>query len=442
MTSGSIGLARYLQTLSELLKGSFSDLLFAGHKTENPLLIRSIGVTCGYVRMRLPGLGCLHLESVRVFCDSGDQYKNIAVNALLKCSSVYPGAESLLEARLLINPHNSAIGVHTDTGPNEWVCLQLDQAYVVKEIVVYNRDDRWKWRAWGLVIETSVDGIQWTELYNHGARQALLIDCLGTSCVHLGGTEQDLTAAIECTDLVRLIFANDLDECQKRMDQMLRSGAYGATEIRRKISELILSTCELDWNSHGIVRPFLYWAIEEKTEYLNQVAELVQDLLGLSPHVCLGFGIVLAYVRDGDLIPYDDDADLLIAFDSKDCSSISQGLTMLQVHLVSLGYEVSWDHFCFSHRWITKPTWNAALPQIDVFIGLREGDAVSWYPSERASLRFDDVFPADFTKFFNISCPIPRRPMPYLDGVYGPNWRIPDAKFGHPWNKADYEDIA
>ncbi len=437
MNDAAIGLAGLFKTLRCLLDGAFCDLLFGGHRTQSPLVVRLDNMPCMFLRLRLPRQGCLHFETVKVFGGAPSACSDIAPNARVSASSTYPGTEAMLKTRQLVDANNVEIGIHTDTGVDEWVGLEFDGTHCIAEIHIYNRDDMWASRAWGLVIEASIDGLIWQELYDHGSRQKLLIECLAAACGHPGNSTDDRRLALECVEVVQMLFAGQQDAGVARVEQMQWQDAK---EIRRQVTSAMLADRQLVWNSHGIVRPFRYWSVDEKTAYLKQVQELVDDLRNLSHCVCLGFGFVLAHVRDRDLIPYDDDVDVLIAFDRREVQTISHGLNLLETHLAASGYLVNGD--MFSHRWVMKAEWNWARPCVDVFVGLVEGDRVSWHPSARGLLETRDVFPPMVVDQFGIECLIPHNPLKYLNLTYGENWRNPDPDFGHPWDESAYSDIA
>lgn len=437
MNPTTSGTARFFKTLQDLLGGAFGDLLFAGHRTQNPLVVRLNDQPCRYLRVRLPGQGCLHLETVRVFDNTPAQPVNIAPGARVSASSTYAGGEAMLNVRQLVEPDNVQIGIHTDVGPDQWVSLEFDGVHSISEIQVFNRDDMWASRAWGMVVEASIDGLVWQELYNHGTRQNQLAQCLLAAIDHPALTSHERQMALECVAIVRLLFAGQQDACVARIDQL---HWQDAAQIRRHLTSSILAGQQLVLNSHGIVRPFGYWDAEEKKRYLLQVDELIKDLQRLTPRVCLGFGFVLAHVREGDLIPHDDDLDVLVAFDRRECPTLTEGLRRLEAHLAACGYIVSGE--MFSHRWVMKPAWDWAFPYVDVFVGLVEDERVSWHPSARHLLEANDVFPPVSVEQFGIECPIPRNPLKYLERTYGEHWRKPDPGFGHPWDEALYADIA
>ena len=77
-----------------------------------------------------------------------------------------------------------------------------------------------------------------------------------------------------------------------------------------------------------------------------------------------------------------------------------------------------------------------------MFVGIFEGDAVSWYPAARRSLTRDIVFPPGRADLLGTSCAVPAQPEMYLERVYGDGWRVPDPYFSHPWDPTSYADIA
>jgi hypothetical protein len=80
--------------------------------------------------------------------------------------------------------------------------------------------------------------------------------------------------------------------------------------------------------------------------------------------------------------------------------------------------------------------------KLDVFVGIFEGDTISWYPGTRGSLHRETMFPTSEGPMLGHACPLPRNPLQYLETVYGPGWRNPDPAFRHQWSGAGYEDIA
>lgn len=194
---------------------------------------------------------------------------------------------------------------------------------------------------------------------------------------------------------------------------------------------------ELQINAHGMKRTFKFWRKSEKVAYLQGTSELIQALAGLSVYVCMGFGAVLGYIRDQDLIAHDDDLDVLVAFEMPGVADLAQALVLTEQALRAAGFEVV-GHF-FSHLWVKTPGGHRA----DVFVGLVEpGGELSFYPSSRRSLMACDVFPTIEGHLHGVSLPMPADCESYLCKTYGESWRRPDIGFAHPWDRDAYADIA
>lgn len=205
--------------------------------------------------------------------------------------------------------------------------------------------------------------------------------------------------------------------------------------FKRAVNEGFLMGRQLEWTSHGPLRSFRFWSAREKTDYVRLATEVADELTGLTPHVCFGFGAALAAVRDHDLIPHDDDLDLIVAFEPHEASSLPEALARVEEFLRPRGFTVSGDFF--SHRHVGR----AGAKKIDVFCGLFEGDRVSWYPGVRRGLAREAVFPVSHTDLLGVRCPLPADPETYLSTVYGTGWNSSDPGFKHSWRKRDWLDL-
>jgi hypothetical protein len=195
----------------------------------------------------------------------------------------------------------------------------------------------------------------------------------------------------------------------------------------------ILVGRSLEWTSHGIKRSFRFWSAPERRAYVEYASRVVDDLRSLSELVCLGFGSVLAAVRDGDLIPHDDDLDIIIGFGPDQAADLPTALDRLAEHLGEQGYAVTGNHV--THRWVRR---REGGPTVDVFVGMVEDGRVGWYPGKRRAFGVDEMFPVSTGTIAGVRCTLPRNPLLYLETVYGESWRIPDSGFKHDWNPREY----
>jgi hypothetical protein len=216
--------------------------------------------------------------------------------------------------------------------------------------------------------------------------------------------------------------------------------AHVQDEQRRRqfiaaVNQQILPSRGLEWTAHGPKRPFRSWSDEERVDYVRDTAEVVDALRSLTPDVCLGFGSVLAVVRDKALIPHDDDLDIIVGFEPDAARTLADGLRLIEEHLRPLGFDVTGPFV--AHRHVRRP----GRKRVDVFVGIFEGESISWYPGARRGLTRTIVFPPSPAGLLGVSCWIPAQPEAYLERLYGEGWRVPDPYFRHDWNSATYADI-
>jgi hypothetical protein len=209
----------------------------------------------------------------------------------------------------------------------------------------------------------------------------------------------------------------------------------GRRILRDALNERLLPARGLEWTAHGPQRPFRRWTEAERVDYVREGALVIDALRTLTPDVCLGFGSVLAVVRDHALIPHDDDLDIIIAFEPTVATTLSDALQVVERHLGGQGFDVSGTFA--THRHVRRP----GRKHVDVFVGIFEGDSISWYPGPRDVLTREMVFPPASAELLGVPCTIPARPEAYLEAMYGPGWRVPDPHFNHAWNITTYADL-
>jgi hypothetical protein len=97
------------------------------------------------------------------------------------------------------------------------------------------------------------------------------------------------------------------------------------------------------------------------------------------PQLCLGFESVLATGRDRALIPHDDDLDVIVGFEPDAARTLADGLRLIEEHLRPLGFEVTGPFVAQRH--VRRP----GRKRVEVFVGIFEGEAISWYPGARGA---------------------------------------------------------
>jgi ubiquinone/menaquinone biosynthesis C-methylase UbiE len=201
--------------------------------------------------------------------------------------------------------------------------------------------------------------------------------------------------------------------------------------ILSQVNKHFAHPSSLELTSHGLVRSFRFWSLQEKLAYLDFANSVISILSARFSNVCYGFGFMLSYIRDQDFIPHDDDIDILVAVEDLDYPVFEDALRDVEECLRESCFEVSgtWR----THR---KVLHNGT--EVDVFVGLREGNEVAFFPGPRRELLYSDLFPTSKSSFWGRAIATPQKPHVYLEKVYGPEWRKPKLGWRHVDNWASF----
>ncbi len=385
------------------------------------------------VRVSLRGAGALSLTGVQVGV-RGDTGEPIRLASAEVRTSARPDERVALA--LAGEPKSARVPlVEVARSDDPWVIIDLGQAYDLVQIKLWSAAmPRQGWAP--LTVEVSEDGSSWTAIYSTADR--LAAQAAHVVSVGAQGTlaAEDPAAWTVFIDVVQLLVGGHRTQAEKRL-KLSELPTDTIAAIRQAISQAFLNPMQLDWNHHGVRRTFKYWTKGEKVKYIKAANEFIDNLAReLSPHVCLGFGSVLSLVRDQDLIPHDDDLDIIIAFDRNECPTIREGLQRVVDFAGRHDYKVR-EPFPKSHRQLVRK----GTKKVDVFVSLHDNGRISWFPQKRDSLAMTDVFPPIRASMLGVECLVPANPLRYLESVYGPTWSKPDPSFAHNWRTKAYDDI-
>jgi hypothetical protein len=226
------------------------------------------------------------------------------------------------------------------------------------------------------------------------------------------------------------------NEYAKAHEALLKSSYFSPidrAQFKSEVSKTLLLERHVEWTHHGIRKTFRFYTPSQKHYYLKKATELIAILNDFTPHVVLGFGAVLGFVRDGDFIPHDDDLDLLVAIPP---IRFAEAKAALSEFFAASGFVIKGQEN-LSHLTVHRPK----EPGFDIFPGFTEGEWVSWFPSNRKVIRFDEVFPPVMKLYHDVEIPLPRQPERYLELTYGPEWGNPLPHWNHPWDQQQYQDF-
>lgn len=226
------------------------------------------------------------------------------------------------------------------------------------------------------------------------------------------------------------------EDAGRLMHGMWKSG-ISAKQFKEFCSAInpVLAEDQREITIHGIYRSFRFWTIDEKVKYLTLALELTDSLREkVSPNVCLGYGTALAIARSSDLIPHDDDIDILVVLPK---TRFGKFLDASRWVVECIGEEDA-DVRIHEENLIH---YRRGGIKVDIFVAVQEGDFVASYPGPRYGIKMADMFPARIANLFGVGIPVPFDNENYLGKVYGSDWREPNPFFSHKWDKAPYADL-
>lgn len=382
------------------------------------------------VRFSLQEEEFLHLKMMHLLVPDETTERNYRpvdlTEATLHISSYYPNSEDLVKNKDFFKD-DQFIGFHTEKELAPWAEVKFSSPISSGLILLSNRSDEFARRA-----------------------RTLLVTCIDTS----GKTIKIYDALDRLKEAERWLLQQYICACNeinfnfKDCSELILSIAHWQTErasesfqknpllqpYKKQFNE-IAELYKMEFTIHGLCRSFRFWSEDEKASYLREGVDVANLLEERDMRVSFGFGAVLGYARSGDFIPHDDDLDLLVGFNSGKIPTISDGLILIEEVLKKAGYNIEGEFF--SHRWISLPNGM----RMDIFVGLIEGESLSFYPSRRNAYHVDDIFPSISVELHGVTVPMPRNIMVYLNKTYGLEWRVPDGSFSHSWDEAAYSDI-
>ncbi len=200
----------------------------------------------------------------------------------------------------------------------------------------------------------------------------------------------------------------------------------------RYIDLLNLAIAPVVYGNHGLTQKFADMELtQDFWSALNDFLAFLDAEFGPS---FLVSGSLLGLIREGQLLPHDDDLDIAIVLPANNAAEAAEQWNGVKQRLIEKGM-LNEGMTATARLPLLKSIRIEGVPT-DLFPAWLEGEKVFVFPHTFGELDRADVLPLVPEKQFNV--PIPRCPEKMLEINYGASWRTPDpnAKLDWPrWNK-------
>lgn len=383
--------------------------VFKGVLNKQPLVV-NCNFHTRFVKLSLQVIEVFHLDEIEIFDENGN---NVALNANVLVSSRY---EDKYSGHGAVNgTKNGGSGFHTALEPNPWLIIDLGEELTIKKMSIFNRDDRFFTRALSLLIEHSMNLIEWTTIYDNWKGLKTLQTQIETEF------DQAIISALKL----------DPKRCQDYLNKLKAEGKQDSALVFQQTVNELIHPLELAFGPHGFSRTFALRGDKEKERILNDIEQLLawlNDEFGLPTFI--SSGTLLGIVRDGRLIEHDDDIDVCYISKQTTEADILEEREKLKAFLTSKGCIVRQSDL--AHYWCVTP---AGL-NVDIFTGFIENEAACMNPISRGDVNVSDVLPLQKKQVGPNTLFVPANPECVLACNYGEGWQTPDPLWTFDWARA------
>lgn len=182
----------------------------------------------------------------------------------------------------------------------------------------------------------------------------------------------------------------------------------------------------------GRMRPSFETGVDIRPFVARSAAAVLSFLQEQGFNAFIVGGTLLGAIRDGEILPHDDDADLAYLSTHSDPADLVLENHRLHRLLLNRGFRVirhSW-----SHLQVLSDDAEADY-YVDIFTAFYKSGAFHEPIHVRTTGMDDAILPLSERQLHGVTLAAPRDPEAWLEACYGPSWRTPDPAFVFetPW---------
>lgn len=385
--------------------------LFTGLSENLPLTI-STNRQCRFIRLQLNGLTVLNLDKVLIRNSDGE---NLLEGTDIFVSSSFEQQTRFDGKRLIVGKPTGGVNYHSEREIEPWIVIDLKQVKAIAEIEVFNRNDRFFYRAMNMVVSSSNDLKSWSVLHDNYAFKASL------DYLQLNQTQQ---ALVDCA-------AMDISSLSDLIAKHEKSGEKDTALALLNAANSLLHAVDLALGPHGLTQTFEVKSEQQKNLAYSQLSQFLADLKqGFGVNAFVSSGTLLGFVRKGEFLAHDDDLDICYISNESSPEEIVNERKAISAFLVELGYRVA--ESVVAHLWVQS----REDVQFDLFTGWIENDRCMMNPLPLPGVAASDVLPLKTLDSHGCSIMLPAKPEALMVLNYGESWQVPDPLWKFDWSHA------
>lgn len=251
---------------------------------------------------------------------------------------------------------------------------------------------------------------------------------------HLAGVPRDRRddAWAEASVLLDVAFRRRPDLARRRLRSLLQGHrAAGRDEAFTALWEQVrLVSDPYVLGAHGYSVPL---GQRDEGALWRDVSELTKAVAELGHDSCVISGTLLGLIREGGVIDYDDDLDLLVLLTSEDPVSAAREWTGFARRCLAAG--ILNERFRVDEFIHLKAATRTGVGA-DLFpCWVSDGRVFAW-PHTAGTLPRSALLPWDSRDVADEAVRIPADPEAFLCSNYGADWRTPDPAWQFAWGEA------